>query len=67
MTILVNALPETIDQPCRVSDLLRKINLTYKQGIAVALNNEVIPRKDWELQELKENDKITIIKATQGG
>lgn len=37
------------------------------KGIAVAVNNTVIPRANWNSFQLKENDTITIIRATQGG
>ena len=37
------------------------------KGIAVALNNQVIPRSRWASQELQPNDNILIIIATQGG
>jgi sulfur carrier protein len=36
-------------------------------GIAVALNEKVIPNCDWKTTSLNENDNILIIKATQGG
>ncbi len=36
-------------------------------GIAIAVNNQVIPRSQWEAFLLAEGDKITIIRATQGG
>jgi sulfur carrier protein len=37
------------------------------RGVAVAVNNAVIPRTTWEIFHLNENDTITIIHATQGG
>lgn len=36
-------------------------------GIAIAVNNKVIPRTQWETFVLAENDKVIIIHATQGG
>lgn len=36
-------------------------------GIAIAVNNKVIPRTQWETFTLAENDKVIIIHATQGG
>ena len=36
-------------------------------GIAIAINNQVITRSNWEAHILKENDNILIIRATQGG
>lgn len=37
------------------------------KGIAVAVNGRVIPKDLWAETEVKENDDVLIIKATQGG
>ena len=37
------------------------------QGVAVALNNRMIPRSQWAEQEIKEGDSLVIIKAACGG
>jgi len=37
------------------------------KGLAIAVNNVVIPRTTWDAFNLKENDSVTIIRATQGG
>lgn len=49
-----------------ISELTRSLNMSIN-GIAIAVNDKVIPKAEWEKSTLKENDKITIIKATQGG
>ena len=36
-------------------------------GIAVAINQNIITKADWNTKILNENDEILIIKATQGG
>lgn len=36
-------------------------------GIAVAVNNTVIPKSNWESITVHANDNILIIQATQGG
>lgn len=36
-------------------------------GIAIAINNCVIPRSDWNTCLLKEADRIVMIHAVQGG
>lgn len=50
-----------------VTELMEKVTIGNTRGLAIAINNEVIPKKQWECQTIKENDKITIIRATQGG
>ena len=41
-----------------------KIN---QQGIAIAVNQQVIAKQLWETTQLKKHDDILIIHATQGG
>jgi len=36
-------------------------------GIAVAVNQNIITKTDWSTQALNEGDEVLIIKATQGG
>jgi sulfur carrier protein len=57
---------EIINQPT-ITQLLSEISLNSPKGIAVAINNEVIPKSGWGNYLLNENDKVTIIRATQGG
>ena len=47
--------------------LLKSQGIAGQKGIAVALNNAVIPKAEWKLQRLNTKDNITVIKATQGG
>lgn len=51
----------------KLSLLLEKENMLEKKGIAVAVNNIVVAKNTWSGFELKENDKILVIKASQGG
>ncbi|WP_258928252.1 sulfur carrier protein ThiS [Flavobacterium davisii] len=47
---------------------LLDIELPNKQkGIAIAIDQQVIPRSQWENTTVHSNQKIIIIKATQGG
>jgi len=38
-----------------------------RSGIAVALNDEVVPRGRWATTELHPNDRVEILTAAQGG
>lgn len=66
MKVFVNNKEENLNQENSLALLISK-SLRDINGIAVAVNNKVIPKTNWEKFQLKENDKITIIKATQGG
>lgn len=47
--------------------VLEQNGILSQKGIAVAVNNAVIPKAEWQTKTVIENDKITIIRATQGG
>jgi sulfur carrier protein len=65
--LLVNNKSEKLQSGNKLAELLLQLNLFEKRGIAVAVNNAVIARHEWEKHQLNENDKITIIRPTQGG
>jgi sulfur carrier protein len=50
-----------------ILEFLKEIDISEQKGIAVALNQEVISKSDWEKIQITENDQIIIIRATQGG
>jgi sulfur carrier protein len=55
------------DTQCQtLNELLTSENIETK-GIAVAANNKLVPKAEWENFALKENDKLIIIKAACGG
>ena len=50
-----------------IQDVLDIENSQKQNGIAVAINNTVIPKSNWNSHILQETDEILIISATQGG
>lgn len=45
-----------------------KINgFTSQNGVAVALNNQVVPHGQWHCTPVFDGDNILVITATQGG
>ncbi|MFN6946588.1 MAG: sulfur carrier protein ThiS [Cytophagaceae bacterium] len=67
MMIFINNEKKEVETGNKLSKLLEQLNLLQKRGIAIAINNEVIPKVEWDSQPLQDGDKITIITATQGG
>lgn len=67
MEIHVNDKPHQIAEATTIQALLHQLNLPSQQGIAVAINQEIIPKADWEQIQLHAQDKVMIITATQGG
>ncbi len=50
-----------------ISELMLSLNMSGTSGIALAVNEKVVPKSEWKTFELKDSDKILLIKATQGG
>ena len=50
-----------------LTQLLARLALDQTRGLAVAVNDTVVPRAEWAAHALKEQDRVTIIRATQGG
>lgn len=50
-----------------LNDFFSHAKIEPSKGYAVAVNNVVIPRSEWNRHALKENDRLLLIKATQGG
>ena len=51
----------------KLDEFLSAQNLLEKKGIAIAINNEVVPRSEWEMTNFKENDQLLVITAAAGG
>ncbi|MGB1268833.1 MAG: sulfur carrier protein ThiS [Flavobacteriaceae bacterium] len=66
VSINVNNLTKKIAKGTTLNLLLRNIN-QKENGIAVAVNNQIITKSDWASTLLIENDEVLIIQATQGG
>jgi sulfur carrier protein len=67
MDIYINSKLQQLNDTARITDVLTQLNITSQNGIAVAVNNNVIPKPDWDSYTLHPEDQITLIRATQGG
>ncbi|UKB79959.1 sulfur carrier protein ThiS [Chryseobacterium sp. MEBOG07] len=68
MELIINHTRKTFDILPETLEALLAIELPgKKKGIAVALNNRIIPLSVWAETILNNNDSILIITATQGG
>lgn len=51
-----------------LSELLQELgHPAEREGIAVALNDEVVPRGEWSIRVLSPGDRVEIVEAVQGG
>lgn len=66
MKVQVNNKEMEIPTGATLTQATRTLELP-QQGIAIAVNNKMIPRTEWNSFSLQENDKLVIIKAACGG
>jgi len=66
MEITVNNEVKTVKDGSLLA-LINELIGDKTKGIAIAVNQTIIPRTEWINTPLKENDNVLIIKATQGG
>jgi sulfur carrier protein len=65
--VFVNDRPHELVAPAMLMSLLGTVGWAERKGIAVALNNELVPRSEWATRELTAGDRVIVIQATQGG
>lgn len=68
MHITLNGEARPIADGSRILDLVeRTTGSAAPQGVAVALNGEVVRRADWPETPLSAGDAVEILQATAGG
>ena len=50
-----------------VAELLVLDGIDADAGVAVALNDDVVPRADWGTTRLRPDDRIEIVRVVRGG
>jgi sulfur carrier protein len=64
--ITVNGEPDEVADGTTVADLVSR-HRESPRGVAVARNEEVVPRSRWDATAVAEGDRIEILTAAQGG
>lgn len=68
MNLILNGRPVTAGDPTTVADLLdHQRGDRRPEGVAVAVNDAVVPRGEWAGWPLREGDAVEIVTAVQGG
>ncbi|MFC6222520.1 sulfur carrier protein ThiS [Hymenobacter artigasi] len=67
MVCYVNNIAQEVAENQSLTDLLAARGITEPRGLAVAVNDAVVPRAEWPTHAVQPHDRITIIRATQGG
>lgn len=66
MEVIINQKTFSI-QGESIHKALLAYGLQETKGIAIAVNDQVIPKSSWNSFQVKSQDNITIIHAAQGG
>lgn len=65
--IFINDKEHPLEKETPLDELFHNLKMDITKGVAIAINNKVIPRASWSTHKIKLNDKVLLIKATQGG
>ena len=66
MRITVNGEPREVEEAATVAVLVESLS-RGPRGVAVAVNEEVVPRSRWGGTELRAGDRVELLGAAQGG
>lgn len=67
MEITVNNQSLTLTDSSSVTQLISAVLKVPGTGLAIAVNQAVVPKSDWPDYVLRPGDQVVLIKATQGG
>ena len=68
MKVKLNGEEKVFEKELSLNELvLAELNSNESKGVAVALNFKIVPKQKWDEIIIKENDKIEIVHAVQGG
>ena len=66
MKLKVNSKETEVKDGCTITELASQLALP-ERGVAIAVNNKMIPRTEWNERILQPNDNLVVIKAACGG
>ncbi|MGL5980650.1 MAG: sulfur carrier protein ThiS [Phocaeicola sp.] len=66
MKIFINNKESEVANQTTIAQLAQQLNLPEK-GVAIAINNQMMPRTIWEEKLLEPADSLVIIQAACGG
>jgi sulfur carrier protein len=67
MEIHINQNTYNFDASKTIDEVLEALDLPRHKGVAIAVNNAVVPQHQWASYDLKDADKVLLIKASAGG
>lgn len=67
MEITINQQNYSVSEDCSVEQLIGFVLNKPATGMAIAVNQTIVPNSDWDTHLLHPGDHVILIKATQGG
>ncbi len=66
--VIVNGEEKEIERELTVMELLDLMDVKFREiGLAVAINEEVVPKSEYRTRKVKEGDRIEIVQLVGGG
>lgn len=66
--IRVNGEASVVDVNATIAEVARRVGVDEDAtGVAVALNDAVVPKREWSTRRVAAGDVVEIIRAVQGG
>ena len=66
MNITVNGTPKDLTADTNLADVVAGVT-TSTSGVAVAVNDDVVPKGAWPTTSLNPGDRVEVLTAVQGG
>lgn len=66
ITIQLNRTPTTLDRPMTLAQMLDELSIPAR-GMALAMNQTVVPRTHWDSTAVNDQDSIQLFQAIAGG
>lgn len=68
MRVQLNGRPAELEPGETVAQLLTRLGVEAgARGVAVAVDGDVVPRRDWDAQALDDGARVEVLTAMQGG
>jgi sulfur carrier protein len=67
MRVIINDMDEELPDGSCAGDLIARFGSGDGRGLAIAIGDAVLPRSRWGERVLEAGERITLIRATQGG
>jgi sulfur carrier protein len=67
VSVYVNDSPRSVPVGTTLAALILEVSPRGDRGVAVAINDSVVPRAAWANRALADGERILVIQASQGG